>query len=332
MNDDKVKAFLKSQKGEVKTEPPEAQDIAMPNQWDEVIIPGQAYLVIGDKRMGKSALCHWIMENYSKKYNLIPVVVGLPREKQSLLPPNFVMKDTINECAEIVNTVVFVDEAGLQLPLDDAKCRDYVVNLLSLAGQRQQILLLAFHFPRLALARYLPFFDGFLLKRPPYLLEFASKGKNDMLYQMMVKAEARFADFIQHSPPTEAEIKQVKGHTFVVAPRLRWTGLLENPMPSFWTQELSLVWAGTSMKTDKKSSEPIQSTLPVQGEITGWHSDDPGKALTVVVTPEMEGRAIERGGIDDKGNIVPEPNYYGGAGYVVMEDPFAQVRWLKRVY
>jgi len=213
------------------------------SSYAEVIRPNSSYLIVGDVGTGKSALAYYLLETFSQKYNLLPAVVGLPREKQRLLPSNFIVLDDASECARTENIITLIDEADLQLPIEDTKSRQYVVNLLSLPRHRKQIFLLAFHFPRLVMGRYLPFFSAFLLKRPPYLIEFASKSKNDVLCKMMEKAEERFAEL-----PAEDIVK----NTYVVAPRIRWQGMLENPLCSFWGQELSEVWAGTEIERRTK--------------------------------------------------------------------------------
>jgi hypothetical protein len=43
---------------------------------------------------------------------------------------------------------------------------------------------------------------------------------------------------------------EIKKHSYVVAPRIRWQGVLENPLPSFWSESLSKIWAGTDIETD----------------------------------------------------------------------------------
>ena len=211
-------------------------------QWDRVIKPRSSYLIMGDIGTGKSALAYWLLETFSQKYGLLPVVVGFPRDKQTLLPSNFIILEHPSECARMENAIVFIDEADLQLPIEDIKARDYVVNFLSLPRHRHQIFLLAFHFPRLVMGRYLPFFSAFLLKRPPYLIELASKSKGDILGKMMERAEESFVKL--------PEANVVK-HTYVVAPRIRWQGLLQNPLCSFWGEDLSEVWAGTQILTEQ---------------------------------------------------------------------------------
>ena len=215
--------------------------------WDKVIQPSSSYLVLGDTDTGKSALAYWLLDKYSKQYGLLPVVAGLPLEKAKLLPANFVTKQEIEECKGIENAIILFDEAGLQLPLDNRKKSELVVNFLSLPYHRNQIFLLVYHYPRLVLARYLPFFQGFLLKRPPYLITFASKRHSDELTVMMKEAEAQFSQFAPD---------KMNSWTYVVAPKLRWRGMLENPLPSFWSAELRKVWAGVDFD-NRSAPQPI---------------------------------------------------------------------------
>lgn len=229
MERDDITEFLKKMRG----------DQQASNEWDKIIQPNSSYLIVGDVGTGKSALAYYLLETFSQKYDLLPAVVGFPRDKRALLPDNFALLDEPSQCTELENAIIFIDEADLQLPLEDSKARKYVVNFLSLPRHRKQIFLLAFHYPRLVMSRYLPFFSAFLLKRPPYLIEFASKSKGDALNQMMERAEERFAEL-----PGEDVVKR----TYVVAPRIRWQGMLDNPLCSFWGKELSEVWAGAEIE------------------------------------------------------------------------------------
>jgi len=293
------------------------QDQPIVNQWDKVIQPNSSYLIVGDVGTGKSALAYYLLETYSQKYDLLPAVVGLPRDKQTLLPPNFIILEDSSECTKQQNTITFIDEADLQLPMEDSKAREYVVNFLSLPRHRHQIFLLAFHFPRLVLGRYLPFFSAFLLKRPPYLIEFASKRKNDAMSQMMQRAEERFSEL----PGKEDVVK----NTYVVAPRIRWQGMLSNPLCSFWADELSEVWAGTTVEEGKKQKQKPQKQAELfevpQVQTKGWLASDETMKCIYPITPEMARRA----------NQVEEHNF-DNSGYVIMEDEVTRVRWVKQIY
>lgn len=208
--------------------------------WDKVIQPASSYLILGDVDTGKSGLAYWLLERFGQKYGLQPAVVGFPIEKRHLLPEGFAIPGGPSECIGLENAIVLIDEADLQLPMDKPKFKDYVINFLSLPFHRNQIFILAFHFPRLVMGTYLPFFRGFLLKRPPYLINFASKGQDKAIMGMMTKAEERFSEL-----PSDGEVVR---HTYVVAPRIRWQGMAENPLPSFWSPELRRAWSGVGLR------------------------------------------------------------------------------------
>ncbi len=264
------------------------------DQWDVIIQPKGTYLLTGDVGTGKTGLACWIMERYSEKYGMLPAVVGFPRSKQNLLSPSFVIIDDIEECTSMENAIIFIDEAGLQLPLENTKQRETVTNFLSLPRQRKQILILSYHFPRLTLSRYLPFFNAFLLKRPPYLHEFASKGKNDTLSQMMQKAEERFAELTPPDWKPSAEQQHplaVLKNVYVVAPRIRWQGLLTNPTASFWTQDLSEAWScvGLDNKGDNNGTFNID-TLKGKPAISVMTTEE--RLQCYGVPPELHSRVV----------------------------------------
>jgi len=253
----------------------EKENTLPPSKWDEVVVPKASYLLTGDVGTGKSALAYFILERYSEKYGLRPAVVGLPRSKRDLLPDNFKFLEDIMEIASTENSIVFIDEADIQLPLDSNKDKEAVINFLSLPRQRKQIFILAYHFPRLVKGTYLPFFNAFLFKRPPYLLEFAAKKDSSEMKGMMIKAGERFDEM-----PSEDEVLK---NTYVVAPRIRWQGLLQNELPSFWSQDLSEIWAGTSVEAPqqgeaqveqlKLSPEGLRKKMKDQGlEDPYWHN------------------------------------------------------------
>jgi hypothetical protein len=205
------------------------------DKWDEIILPESSCLLTGDVGTGKSALAYYLIERYSQKYNLTPAVVGIPGSKRDLLPEGYQFLDNISDIISLENAIVFIDEADIQLPLDSNKDKEWIINALSLPRQRNQIFILAYHFPRLVKGTYLPFFGAFLFKRPPYLIEFAAKKSSGELMQMMTRANERFEEL-----PDDT-----RKHTYVVAPKIRWQGMLENDLPGFWTTDLSKVWSGT---------------------------------------------------------------------------------------
>jgi len=224
----------KPRKGKIMTLTLEQPKTDITPSWTDIVTPSSTNLIIGTMGSGKTGLSFHLLERLSQRFELFPIIVGYPRKMKHLMPPRYLILDTLEEAQEWTDSIIFVDEGDIQIPLENAKMRKHVVNLLSLPRQRNQILLLAFHFPRLVLSRYLPYFSSIIIKRPPFLLEFASKGKNDVLMKMMETAESHFR---------ELPINDTQKHSYVVASQLRWQGMISNPLPSFWSNELSRAWA-----------------------------------------------------------------------------------------
>ena len=308
---DDVSEFLK--KMGMKDDPKPEEKPAV-DQWDRIITPKSSNLILGDVGTGKSALAYWLVERYAQKYGLTPATVGIPPAKQPLLP-GFQFFETPDELTNASDVIVFIDEADLQLPLEDVKAREYVTNFLMMYRQRNMVMFLGFHYPRLVVARYLPSFAVFLLKRPPFLREFASKSRNDALARMMDKAEERFAELVPPDfVPTAERMHplEVVRNTYVVAPRIRWQGMLPNPTSSFWGESLSEIWAGTEIEKQHASSKPR--------ELPGFRKDDyaPGQLMSAdgrrEITPQMRGRGV----------LLEE---YGGRR--VYLDPFTNTQWIE---
>jgi len=258
----------------------EKENTPKPSKWDEVIVPKASYLLTGDVGTGKSAVAYFILERYGEKYGLTPAVVGLPKSKRTLLPDNFKFLDGIEAIASTENSIVFIDEADIQLPLDSNKDKEAVINFLSLPRQRKQIFILAYHFPRLVKGTYLPFFNAFLFKRPPYLLEFAAKKDSGEMKGMMIKAGERFDEM-----PSEDEVLK---NTYVVAPRIRWQGLLQNDLPSFWSEDLSEIWSGVG----------VGSFQDADGKVTGYKVEGQ-EAQQLELSPEGLREKMKAQGLKD---------------------------------
>ena len=94
--------------------------------------------------------------------------------------------------------------------------------------------------------------------------------------------------------------------------------MLKNPLPSFWSEELSKAWAHTDdVIAAAKQSDIL---LPI-ARPTAWHADDPERKIKYYVSPQMEREAI-----------VVEEHPFQNSCYVVMEHPATRRRWIRRVY
>ena len=202
--------------------------------WQDIIVPGTVNLIIGQKGKGKSALAYYLLESIAAKHELLPLIVNFPREKQALLPDNYAVKD-LEEALVTENAMILVDEGTTQLPAG-ARIEELVKACSSLSRQRNQIVLLIFHASRDVGSRILRGVDTVMIKMPSRRqIEQGSKGS--ALKELLL--EARIG------------IKQKEGDgrdwTYVDSEEPDYRGLLENPLPTFWTDDLSRVWRGIPM-------------------------------------------------------------------------------------
>ena len=147
----------------------EESDLELQMQWYDSISPPCCALVLGKRRSGKSALCNWLLYLLSKKYNLEAFIVGMPKEKRSLLPDFITPLDSLDNLPE--NSIIFIDEASLKFyakayNTSEAKIMDHIV---SLSGQRNQIILFATHTSRKFQASLLLDMDVLIFKEPSIL-------------------------------------------------------------------------------------------------------------------------------------------------------------------
>ena len=84
-------------------------------QWKDIIRLSTVNIIVGYKGRGKSGLGYYLLEKIAPKHKLKPIVVNFPREKQALLPKNYVIAD-LDEALTTENAMILVDEGTTQLP------------------------------------------------------------------------------------------------------------------------------------------------------------------------------------------------------------------------
>ena len=89
------------------------EDNQEPSQWDRLIQRNCSYLIVGDVGTGKSALAYYLLDTFSRKYDLLPAVVGFPRDKQSLLPNDRIVLDEPSECTKREN---IIPKSAIKMP------------------------------------------------------------------------------------------------------------------------------------------------------------------------------------------------------------------------
>lgn len=149
------------------------QDPETVNAIKAMRFPG-CFLILGARRTGKTAMAHYIAHELHEKKG-IPAVVHLPtvphdvRKKiQKLLPPW--MKVTLSRDEWPKGCLVIYDEAAQTAHARRTQSGDAVDldNLISISGQRMQMILFLAHFSRKIDPNIATEVDGILWKEPSY--------------------------------------------------------------------------------------------------------------------------------------------------------------------
>ena len=213
-------------------------------EWNDLIRLSTVNLIIGYKGRGKSGLAYYLMETIAPKYNLLPLVVNFPREKQSLLPANYVVKD-LEDALSTEKAMILVDEGTTQLPAG-GKLEDFIKGASSLSRQRDQIIVFVFHTSRDVGSRILRGLDTVMIKEPSRR-QIEQGAKDKWFRALLEKAKQE----LQAQPG-----KRYKW-TYVESEEPDFQGVLSNPLPSFWSEDLSKAWGVVSSQTE--SGELVQA-------------------------------------------------------------------------
>ena len=308
MEKDDVNEFLKKMGMK---EPQKAEEV----KWQQIVRPETVSVILGRKGFGKSALGYWLLDDAAKRYNLLPVIINLPRERQQLLPQSFIIRG-LDDIPRLSDAAILIDEGTTMLPAGQKKLEEMVKAYVALSRQRNQIIIFIFHASSDVGSRILRGIDAILLKEPSQRqIQFGSK--DNWFFNLLTEAKERFEAL-------EDMKMNPKEFTYVDAEEPEFRGMLKNPLPEFWTDDLSKAWAGVNtlepdLFTTTFGAEPL--VISYYRKAVGWLMDDPAMRTVYPVTPEMERRAVEI-----------ERHEFQNSCYAIMEHRETRIRWVKQVY
>lgn len=232
------------------------------SRWHRIIRPTTVNIVLGKRGTGKSALAYWLTEELSQERRLTPVVINLPGERRRLLPDHYQVHD-LDDMPGLSDAIILIDEGTTMLPAGRAKLEDMIKGCAALSRQRNQTILFVFHASADVGSRILRGVDAILLKEPSSRqINYGAKDKH--LRELLTEAKARFKHLVENS-------EDVRAYTFVESEEPEFRGMLWNPLPHFWSDELSKAWAGihdlpSDISTREQDVEPKPQLWPDEAE------------------------------------------------------------------
>lgn len=199
------------------------------NTWLKLIHHPLLILILGGRGKGKSALGYRLLELLRWVANIY--VVGLPKEARKYLPEWIRMVASLEDVPP--KSIVLVDEAYMSYHARSsmaAKAKA-MSQLLNLSRHREQTLIFVTQESRQVDPNITSSANVIIFKKPGILqAEFDRPGLN----KIASNAKEAF---------TTISAGDEKKQSYVYAPDSDFTGLVENSLPTFWTQKLSHIFA-----------------------------------------------------------------------------------------
>lgn len=275
-------------------------------------------LIIGRKRYGKSALGHYIVEKLHTEQKLPCYIVGFPEKKQYLLPEWLHPIENVDILPD--NCIALVDEASFKHHAHKVRGKEteFMDKLISVSGQKKQTIIFITHTMRKFAITLLIDVDLLLCKEPSLLHANLERGE---VRKIMEEVKQEFSKL-----PRD----EVKKSTYVISDG--WRGFMRNPLPSFWSEELSEAWSGIDLQ-EKQGSEAEKrekttgnevKTYPERLVFRIWFKpEDKDRILDCMLT--VDGKRLDPSAVcctKDKCHLLFEMKHWSGGYYVPTSKRF----------
>ena len=253
----------------------------------KIITHPSVILIIGRRRFGKSALGYYILEKiHTDQPNLKIYVVSLPKEKHHLLPTWIQPVDDVEELPD--NCVSLVDEGAMKYHAHKwhKKETEVMDKMISISGQRHQTFIFITHTLRKFAVTLLLDINILLVKKPSLL---QMKLERSEFRKLIEEIDREF-----NKIPKE----DVKKSVYVVSDDYK--GFIRNPLPHFWSEDLSEAYAGININGKKEEEQPEEKFYPhrIEGGLKIWFKE---QNLTTI---------MEALGLSQLGAVKVEDKYY----------------------
>jgi len=196
-------------------------------------------LVLGRRGSGKSAFGYKVLED-AHNHGKLCYVMGLPREKQDLLPDWIRLVEDPRELRD--DSAIFIDEAYALIFARESmkKFNRMMVKLIGMTRQRSQLLLFATHLTRKLDVGIAYDSNSIIFRQPSHLHRRFERRE----LRPMLKESSKFFNKLDDDPIRWAYIITEGGTTSV-----------EVDLPSFWSEELSRAFADIELLEEGKEEK-----------------------------------------------------------------------------
>jgi len=205
----------------------------MPLDWADLISHPSVNMILGFRGRGKSALGYYLVDLIAEEHGLNKVVYSFPFTHRHLLPDEFIIVYDTDDVP--ASSAVLVDEAYFHAHARRAMSRSNIIFDEFTANSRKRRLTVFYisHHSRKADVNLVLDCNALIFKKPS---ELQARMERPEIRAFSMKAYEMLRD-------------RGKEYSYVFSFEKDWEGLMQNPPPWFWSQELSDV---TMTKKEEK--------------------------------------------------------------------------------
>ena len=234
--------------------------------WPDILPVSGVMGILGKRREGKSALAYHIAELRHQAQATPACVLGPPPSLAEKFPEWMTIVTALQDFQDFPGHTAILDEGSLPLHARHSLSRDHTGfdQLLSLCGQLDQLFIFCTHHSRKLDINIVTEYEVLAFKFPNKM---HTRMERPEIREWSTAARTRLSDF---------DAQGRKEWSFVLHDDLDETAMVQNPLPTFWCDEISK--AVSSAITQKPALDEVAELDEIrrdlsQASLEVWDSD-----------------------------------------------------------